>query len=735
MEPLLSLRNSLQEKGLLGDGASGYGSPDEMMLLSSGPKSHLATFSLLCGPSTTRILIRQPSSEVISPATPHSPMNGDIRLTEPSMIAAELQQWNGHSWLLQEKYGATTISEILRHFCPEEQIGFDQHLDTIPITGPFWTGAFAYDLVQWTQPIGLQYPPKENDLLSVVWRIDKCIIHCKEKDMIMAYSTNKQWIEAVNISLAKHIDSEFSPAIKPSQPPISNCTDEEHEQIVETIHSAIKDGQLYQLNYGRTWEGAIESEPWEVLCHSVSSNPAPYSGFVHVNDEELALICASPESLLSTKDDIITTAPIKGTRPRGASLAEELLLREDMISDRKERAEHRMLVDLMRNDVGVIAKPNQIWIERFDVETYAEVQHLVTRVQGRMKNGLDAFDAFQAVFPGGSITGCPRTVVCAAIDELEKQPRSFWTGSMGWFETKTNMSSWNIMIRTAELRRDKNGWKAKVTAGGGITIESNPKSEVAEAKWKANALLRSCGWMDDDRLSIPRGDLSVHSLPIEGDLESAPISNSIYTEDFKQNSVLLIDNLDSFTYNIAHMICGLGYDVNIMNGRRNNARSAKEIMALLNPSHVILGPGPGWPEDSPLTMEFAKMALAGELPPTLGICLGHQALGIADGWGLIPSPSGPVHGIPVECLHNGRGLFVNLSEINMTRYNSLTLLSSDDHANSQFHIDATDATKSLVLAIRSESHPVFGVQFHPESVGSQSGTLILDAFLNSQAHG
>ena len=88
MEPLLSLRNSLQKKGLLGDGASGYGSPDEMMLLSSGPKSHLATFSLLCGPSTTRILIRQPSNEVISPATPHSPMNGDIRLTEPSMIAA-----------------------------------------------------------------------------------------------------------------------------------------------------------------------------------------------------------------------------------------------------------------------------------------------------------------------------------------------------------------------------------------------------------------------------------------------------------------------------------------------------------------------------------------------------------------------------------------------------------------------------------------------------------------------
>lgn len=705
------------------------------MLLSSGPKSHLATFSLLCGPSSSRIVIRQPSAKTTPPMPPHSPLNGEIQLITSSIITAELQQWNGDLWNVKEVFSANTIAEILRRFCPEEQTSFDQRLATIPITGPFWTGAFSYDLVQWTQPIGLQHLPQENELLSILWRIDKCVVHCKETDTMRPYSTDEQWGERVNSSLSNQTYVETTSAVKSSTYPISNCTDEEHEQIVETIHSAIKDGQLYQLNYGRTWEGPIQSEPWEVLCHSVSSNPAPFSGFVHVKDEDLALICASPESLLSTKGDIITTAPIKGTRPRGASLAEELLLREDMISDRKERAEHRMLVDLMRNDVGAIAKPNQIWIERFDVETYAEVQHLVTRVQGRLKEGLDAFDAFQAVFPGGSITGCPRTVVCAAIDELEKQPRSFWTGSLGWFETKTNNSSWNIMIRTAELKQDANGWVAKVTAGGGITIESNPKSEVAEAKWKANALLRSCGWIDDDRLAIPQGDLSVHSLPIEGDLNSKPTFNGIYTKEFKRNSVLLIDNLDSFTYNIAHMICGLGYDVNLLNGRSGTTRSAKEIIEEMNPSHIILGPGPGWPQDSPLTMEFAAMALSGDLPPTLGICLGHQALGLAAGWPLIHSPSGPVHGTPVECLHNGDGLFENLRDINMTRYNSLTLLSSDCHDDSVMVVDATDATKSLVLAIRSKSHPVFGVQFHPESVGSQSGTLILDAFLNSQAHG
>jgi len=223
--------------------------------------------------------------------------------------------------------------------------------------------------------------------------------------------------------------------------------------------------------------------------------------------------------------------------------------------------------------------------------------------------------------------------------------------------------------------------------------------------------------------------LAIHTLPLENEQLNHEVLTSIHTEDFAKNAVLLIDNLDSFTYNIAHDICGLGHDVNIVSGRDTSQQSALELLELLQPSHVVLGPGPGWPQDSLLTMDFAKLAVCGNTPPLLGICLGHQAIGLASGLEVVPSPIGPVHGTPVKCLHEGNGLFQGLDNLSMTRYNSLTLMTSDCIGHDSIVLDATDDTKSLVLGLRSTQATVFGVQFHPESVGSQSGVQILSRFL------
>ena len=129
-----------------------------------------------------------------------------------------------------------------------------------------------------------------------------------------------------------------------------------------------------------------------------------------------------------------------------------------------------MLVDLMRNDIGAVSKVGTVQVERFDVEAYTNVQHLVSQITGILADDLTGIDALQAIFPGGSITGCPRTVVCAAIDELENHPRSFWTGSAGWIDVMTGECSWNILIRTLQANRVQGEWIGKIAAGGGITI-------------------------------------------------------------------------------------------------------------------------------------------------------------------------------------------------------------------------------------------------------------------------
>ena len=159
-----------------------------------------------------------------------------------------------------------------------------------------------------------------------------------------------------------------------------------------------------------------------------------------------------------------------------------------------------MLVDLMRNDLGISCKTGTIKVDRFDIETYSQVQHLVSHVSGQLDDTTTA-RALCNIFPGGSITGCPRTVVCAAIDKIEGKNRSFWTGSVGWYDSHANQGvgegAWNILIRTIEAKKVGSNWIASITAGGGITIGSIPQNEVDESKWKATALKKHVdgGWI------------------------------------------------------------------------------------------------------------------------------------------------------------------------------------------------------------------------------------------------
>ena len=397
---------------------------DRILLLSGGPKSHLAKRSLFAKGMTKRLVITQPS---VSAQKKHSPMNGNtiLEMNKPPMQGS-LQSLSEQGWSVTNLINAKTLDSMLRSLKPHTP------------NGSVWAGALSYDLVQWTQPLKLQFPPEEGEVLAILWLVEQW----DEGEVLIPELENPVRVEGEK----------------------SSHSDTEHAQIVQQIKNSITAGELYQLNFGRAWQGPLGEEPAQVFHRLATNNPAPFSGYIEAADLGIALASSSPEILVETEGDEIMTAPIKGTRPRGSDADQETLLRRDLVHDQKERAEHRMLVDLERNDLGIVSKPGSVFQSRFDVEAYANVQHLVSQIKGTLNEDKDGVDALQALFPGGSITGCPKTVVCAAIDELEKRPRSFWTGSMGWIDVHSGNSTWNIMIRTLEARYTTDGWQGTVVA-------------------------------------------------------------------------------------------------------------------------------------------------------------------------------------------------------------------------------------------------------------------------------
>ena len=740
-DQIIALQHCLRANGLLGNLAFKFGSADEIIFASGGPSSHLSNASMICGPSKLRVIIRQPSAIITPPKESHSPINGDIKLSnEKEPFTAKFEQWQHGSWYHSNSISAKNISDLLeqlKRWTPKEE--FENKSSEFTPNKAFWAGSFAYDMVQWTQPISLQYPPKEGEILAILWLVDKYIVHSKNSDEIEVFSHDENWKSLVQNRIYGDLET---PLIveQPSNDFVesSSHTDLEHGEIVEKIKRGISEGQVYQVNFGRFWSGRLVEEPSVIFHRLLKSNPAPFSSLIYAEDLGLAIVSSSPESLLKCQDGEIRTSPIKGTYEIGIAGIEANELRAMMVEDIKERSEHRMLVDLMRNDLSAVCKVGSVQVERFDIESYANVQHLVSHLKGDLLPTENGLSALNSIFPGGSITGCPRTMVCAVIDEIEQKPRSFWTGSAGWIDVHSGDSSWNILIRTLQAEKRQGKWHGEIGSGGGITIRSTAELEVQETYWKADALRSACGWKKQNNNSQSKGELSIYPLEIEQCNTDAGDGKVNSFEQWKNSTdecgVLLIDNLDSFTLNIAHSIAGIGHNVTILTGRGNQADELSDptalcdILEILNPSHIIIGPGPGNPSDSLLSKSISTHALANQINcPVLGICLGHQSIAEMAEGEVVKSPNGPVHGTPIICQHNEKGIFEGLSSPqNFTRYNSLTV--NIDEENSSLLISARDENGEI-MALQHNSLPIFSVQFHPESIGSPNGKKLLENFL------
>lgn len=719
-----------------------FGAPDELLLHSGGPEHDLAQRSLILGPALRRYLVRQRVNN--SPRNPSiSPLKGQLNVQDaPTPMHIDVEDWDGN-W----KYSHTVVGKDLADAL--RKISFDLP----PACGEsFQAGGLAgllnYDMVQFTEPLLLQNLPPEESILMILYRADRWIVHNRNESSVELISAIDEdpWVVAIQSLLESGISPR--PKVGRANPRIPESeSDTSHANKVRQTQSAIRAGVLYQLNYGRIWKGKIDS-PWNVFERLNENNPAPLSAWLHSPDLDISIASSSPELLLRQNGRTITTRPIKGTRPRGDDAEHDANLRGELVGSEKEIAEHLMLVDLERNDLGRICKTGSVYWKRWRIEAFPHVQHMVSEVEGILGDGKDGFDALQSVFPGGSITGCPKSATIAAIDELEAIPRRAWTGSIGHIDPRTEISQWNILIRTMESHFENNSWNAIVQAGGGLVIGSDPLHEVEEAKWKAQAICQAAwdyspaGTTSEVPLGKP--SVSIHPIPplnrsikqlIDGRetglirVEKSNLPEPIVWfeglrfDSMESTRVLFIDNLDSFSWNIVHAFSVLGAEVIVVPGR-NESLLATNLVEDLLPTHIVLGPGPGRPEMSKLTMEFANLAVEGNSLPLLGICLGHQAIGQAVGWPLIASPLGAVHGVPDNISMNG------IPSI-MTRYHSLILNpTKSEVSESQFNITAFDtASESLIMGIEHESLPIVGVQFHPESAGSINGISILKDFL------
>jgi anthranilate synthase component 1 len=271
-----------------------------------------------------------------------------------------------------------------------------------------------------------------------------------------------------------------------SVPTVSRYPREAFERDVARILEYIKAGDTFQTVLSRRQDVPGAVNPLRLYRYLRALNPAPYLFYLALDD--FALVGSSPEVLVRVENGEVTVRPIAGTRPRGPTPTEDEALAGALLADEKERAEHMMLVDLGRNDVGRVAQYGTVRVtDLLMVERYSHVQHLVSEVRGRLREGYDALDVFKACFPAGTVTGAPKVRAMQIIDELEPERRGPYAGAVGYVGWGAANLDTAIAIRAAAVLRDR----VTVQAGAGIVADSDPAREFAETEAKAQAVLRA----------------------------------------------------------------------------------------------------------------------------------------------------------------------------------------------------------------------------------------------------
>lgn len=260
-----------------------------------------------------------------------------------------------------------------------------------------------------------------------------------------------------------------------------------YRDMLEQTHQYIREGDIFQANLSRQWTAVFDkpADPLAIYWQLCQSNPAPFAALMRYRDHYLA--SSSPERLVSVTNGIAETRPIAGTHPRGSDKTADLALAQSLLGHPKERAEHIMLIDLERNDMGRICAPGSIRVnDQMIVESYQHVHHIVSSITGKLQADISVREVLHAIFPGGTITGCPKVRCMEIISELEGTPRGAYTGSLGYISDHGRMDM-NILIRTLHIHRNHVAFRA----GAGIVSDSQTERELEETRHKARGLINA----------------------------------------------------------------------------------------------------------------------------------------------------------------------------------------------------------------------------------------------------
>jgi anthranilate synthase component 1 len=353
-----------------------------------------------------------------------------------------------------------------------------------------WALFLAYELAGQVEPV-LALPPAPGRVpVALALRCPAAVLRDRTSGecVAVAEAGHEAMLDAIVADIAA---ARALPPLPAWRPPtrIDEEAPDRFTGNVRRVLDYLAAGDLFQANISRGWQAGFDApapQPAALFARLREHNPAPFAGIFA--GEGWAVVSASPERLVSVRGDLVETRPIAGTRPRVEGDVDAARVRE-LVGNPKERAEHVMLIDLERNDLGRVCVPGSIEVdELMTVESYAHVHHIVSNVRGRLRDVATPGEVIRAVFPGGTITGCPKVRCMQVIAELEGQGRGAYTGAFGWLNRDGDLDL-NILIRSAELEGDA----LRFRTGAGIVADSDPRHELEETRAKARGMLRALG--------------------------------------------------------------------------------------------------------------------------------------------------------------------------------------------------------------------------------------------------